>query len=275
MDSLVISLGLGTALIVVLFLLIYRFTSLKGYSTAALVVGLTMLWFIPWSVLTWDGADVLAIHLALYIIAPYGLGIITSQLEARTRAGKPRIGRLHWFPLTLIAFFGVIATVNAAMITFANNGLPQGLVGVLIPAPESGAREVHSAFPGTVARITERKEALARTYIGRLELQETFGWDVRTGWVSRPSVGTPGRFQVTLNSVEDGLISNATVRGHFMYIASESQDQYFEMQPRGNGVYVADLALDAAGRWDLLLQVEHDGRLYEREGFTIVGDPTR
>lgn len=275
MDALVISLGLGTALIVAKFWLIYRFTSLKGYSTAALVIVLTMLWFIPWSVLNWGGADVLAIHLALYIIAPYGLGIITSQLEARARDGKPRIGRLHWFPVTLVVFFGVIATVNAAMITFANNGLPQSLVGVLIPEPQSGASEVHSGFPGTVARITERKEALARTYIGRLELQETFGWTVRTGWMTRPAVGQPGRFRVEVVSADEGPLSDATVRGHFMYIASDRLDQHFEMTPLGDGVFVADLALDGPGRWDLLLQIEHGDRLYEREGYTIVGDPNR
>jgi hypothetical protein len=34
MDNLVVSLGLGVALIAALFFLIYRFTSLRGYPTA-------------------------------------------------------------------------------------------------------------------------------------------------------------------------------------------------------------------------------------------------
>ena len=75
------------------------------------------------------------------MIVPYGLGIITTQQESQ-RAKDARRGRLHWAPMIILAFFGVVATVNALLISFATHGMPSHLVGVLLPEPQSQATEV-------------------------------------------------------------------------------------------------------------------------------------
>lgn len=271
MENLVVSLGVGVALIAALFFLIYRFTRLRGYQTAALVFAITMILFIPYSVLNWVSADVFAIHLALYVIVPYGLGIITTQQESERGKGARR-GRLHWAPMTILVFFGVVATVNALMVTLATHGMPSHLVGVFLPEPQSQASEVTSGFPGTVARISERKEALATgsSYIDVMRRQQHLGWEIRQGWLSRPEVGEPAVFQVRVTDRDGAPISAAAIEGQFMRISDFNLDQPFTMRPVGGGLYQAEVTLPAPGRWDLLFRVRNGDDVFEQQASTRV-----
>lgn len=269
MENIVVTLGAGVFLVTALFFLLYRLTRLNGYQTAGLVLALTLLIFIPYSVLNWAGADVFALHFALYVIVPYGLGMITTQLEGETGA-KARVGRLHWFPVTLIVFFGIVATVNATLLTWATKGMPPGLVGVFLPEPQSRASHVTSGFPGTVARISERKEALAVPYFERIERQTALGWQVQQGWRSRPEMNQPAVFQVRLTDRDGRPLSNAVVQGDFMRVSDFRLDQRIQLAPVGQGFYEAVVILPAPGRWDLLLTIEHGGERFEQQASTRV-----
>lgn len=269
MENIVVTLGAGVFLVTALFFLLYRLTRLNGYQTAGLVLALTLLFFIPYSVLNWSGADVFALHFALYVVVPYGLGMITTQLEGETGT-KARVGRLHWFPVTLIVFFGIVATVNATLLTWAMKGMPQGLVGVFLPEPQSRASQVTSGFPGTVARITERKEALAVPYFERIERQTALGWQVQQGWRSRPEMNQPAVFQVRLTDRDGRPLSHAVVQGDFMRVSDFRLDQRIQLAPVGQGFYEAVVTLPAPGRWDLLLTIEHGGERFEQQASTRV-----
>ena len=269
MDNLVVSLGLGVALIAALFFLIYRFTRLRGYQTAGLVLAITMIVFVPLSVLTWAGADVFAIHLALYTIVPYGLGIITTQLEGE-QGTKARRGRLHWAPITLLVFFGIVATVNAILLSVATHGMPERFIGVLLPKPESAATQVTSGFPGTVARISERKEALAVPSFEQIREQRELGWQVHQGWQSRPEAGRSALFQVRVLDREGRPIPDATIEGEFMRVADFNLDQPFSMRPMGGGLYESRVTLPAAGRWDLQIRVRRGDDVFEQQASTSV-----
>ena len=269
MENLVVTLGVGVALIAALFFVIYRFTGLRGYQTAGLVFAITMIVFIPLSVLTWSGADVFAIHLALYVIVPYGLGIITTQLEGE-RGGKAKRGRLHWAPLVILVFFGIVATVNAILLSVATHGLPERFIGVLLPQPESRATEVTSGFPGTVARISERKEALAAPYFEQIREQRLLGWQVHQGWKSRPEAGKPALFQVRVLDRDGRPISDAGIEGQFLRVSDFNLDQSFAMRPVGGGLYEAEVTLPVPGRWDLLLRVHRGDDTHEQQASTRV-----
>lgn len=263
------TLGVGVALITGLFFLIYRFTSLRGYQTAGLVFAITMLVFIPFAVLNWAGADVFAIHLALYVIVPYGLGIITTQQEGES-GRKAKRGRLHWAPMTILVFFGIVATANAILLSVATHGMPDRFIGVLLPQPQSQAAEVSSGFPGTVARISERKEALATGYFDSMREQRTLGWQVDQGWKSRPEAGEPALFQVRVLDRDGQPISDAAIEGEFMRVSDFNLDQAFAMQPVGGGLYQAQVILPAAGRWDLLFRVQRGEHTHEQQASTQV-----
>lgn len=270
MSNLVISLGLGSAALALLFALIYKFTRLRAYNTAAVVVAIMLFVFIPASILTWQGADVFAIHLALYIIVPYGLGIILTQKEAEADDGQKGSFSLHWAPLVIVGFFTIIASVQAVLITLAHNGMPERFIGTLLPEPETPAERVTSAFPGTVGGIQERDEALAVHRMTRLQEQRELGWEVRQGWVETPVEGEAATFQVEVRDAEGRPISDADVRGTFMWVADERRDQAFDMQPIGEGLYQVELTLPSPGRWDLRFHVEHDGQLVEQQARTRV-----
>ncbi|WP_018871742.1 FixH family protein [Thioalkalivibrio sp. ALJ16] len=271
MSNLVISLGVGTALLAMLFMLIYRFTRLKAYSTAAVVVALMLFVFIPYSILTWQGADVFAIHLALYIIVPYGLGIVFTQKEAEAESGaKAKMGRLHWAPLVLVGFFTIVASVQAVLITLAHNGMPQQFIGSILPEPENRAERVTSGFPGTVAGMESRDQALAVHRVSELQAQRQIGWQVRQGWVERPTEGEAATLQIEVRDAAGEPINDARIAGLFMWLADERRDQGFEMQPMGEGLYQVEIALPAPGRWDLRFQVSHDGQLLEQQARTRV-----
>ncbi|WP_017942917.1 MULTISPECIES: FixH family protein [unclassified Thioalkalivibrio] len=271
MSNLVITLGIGSAALAILFALIYRFTRLKAYSTAAVVVAIMLFLFIPYSILTWQGADVFAIHLALYIIVPYGLGIVFTQKEAEAEnGGKAKMGRLHWAPLVLVGFFTIVASVQAVLITLAHNGMPQQFIGSILPEPENRAEQVTSAFPGTVAGMESRKQALAVHRVSELQAQREKGWQVRQGWVERPTEGETATLQVEVRDADGAPIDDASIRGLFMWLADERRDQGFEMQHMGDGLYQVEVALPAPGRWDLRFQIQRDGQLLEQQARTRV-----
>lgn len=271
MSNLVITLGAGTAALALLFALIYRFTRLKAYSTSAVVVAIMLFLFIPYSILAWQGADVFAIHLALYVIVPYGLGIVFTQKEAEVEnGGKAKIGRLHWAPMVLVGFFIIVASAQAILITLAQNGMPQQLIGTILPEPENRAEHVTSAFPGTVAGMESRKQALAVHRVSELQAQRDKGWQVRQGWVERPTEGETAILQVEVRDADGVPIDDATIRGMFMWLADERRDQGFEMQTMGDGLYQAEVALPAPGRWDLRFQIQRDGQLLEQQARTRV-----
>ncbi|MFO7954245.1 FixH family protein [Thioalkalivibrio sp.] len=271
MSNLVITLGAGTAALALLFALIYRFTRLKAYSTSAVVVAIMLFLFIPYSILAWQGADVFAIHLALYVIVPYGLGIVFTQKEAEVEnGGKAKIGRLHWAPMVLVGFFIIVASAQAILITLAQNGMPQQFIGTILPEPENRTQQVTSAFPGTVAGMESRKQALAVHRVSELQAQREKGWQVRQGWVERPTEGETAILQVEVRDADGVPIDDATIRGMFMWLADERRDQGFEMQTMGDGLYQAEVALPAPGRWDLRFQIQRDGQLLEQQARTRV-----
>ncbi|WP_019625145.1 FixH family protein [Thioalkalivibrio sp. ALJT] len=271
MSNLVISLGLGSMALALLFGLIYKFTGLKAYNTSALVVAIMLFVFIPASILTWQGADVFAIHLALYIIVPYGLGIIFTQKEAEaTDGGKAKLGRLHWAPMVLVGFFTIIASVQAVLITLAHNGMPQQFIGTLLPTPDNPAEKVTSGFPGTVSGIQERDQALAVHRISELQEQRELGWQVRQGWDEDPVQGETARLLVEVRDAEGRAISDAAISGAFLWVADARQDQTFDMQPVGDGLYQVEVQLPSPGRWEVRYFVEHDGHRLEQQARTRV-----
>ncbi|WP_026332811.1 FixH family protein [Thioalkalivibrio sp. ALE20] len=270
MSNLVITLGLGSAALALLFFLIYRFTRLRAYHAAAVVVAVMLFVFIPASILTWQGADVFAIHLALYVIVPYGLGIVFSQKEAEAAAGKAHVGRLHWAPMVIVGFFTIIATVQAVLITLAHNGMPDRFIGTLLPEPDAPVERVTSAFPGLVDGFEDRDQALAVHRMSELEEQASRGWEIRQGWLGEPRKGQTETLRVEVRDAEGRPLEGAEVTGTFLWLADHRKDQPFAMRERGDGFYEVDVALPEAGRWDLRFFVERDGAQVEQQANTRV-----
>jgi nitrogen fixation protein FixH len=269
-DNLILTLGAGVAIAFLAFVFIYRFTELRGYQVSLVVIVAMLCVFLPLQIVFWQGMDVFAIHLALFIITPYGLGIITAQWEA-ARGLSNRGGRwFHWAPATLVAFFLVIATVDATIISLANHGMPSGLVGRILPEPRSGAEHVTSHFPGTVANDYFRKEPLFNEHLARMAEQDERGWEVRQGWLGTPRLGRETVFQVKVVDAQGMPLDGARVEGQFARPSDERQDHTIRFQSVEPGIYQAPVTLQMPGAWEVRLRVERGEDVHEQRGITSV-----
>lgn len=259
----------GSAAITLAFVLLYRFSRLKG-KEAAVVVALAVLGiYVPLVVVFWPGPDVFAIHLAIYLVIPYLLGMVASQRDAR-RAERDRRW-FHWGPAVIVGFFLVVVTVNSIFVTLATGGMQSTVARWILPEPRYTSSEgLTSVFPGTVARDFHEKGELYNAYLAQAEQQRQRGWDVRQGWLTEPVAGQPTALQVSVHDKQGAPLSGARIGGVFLRPSDSRADQAFTMQETAPGVYRTEVRLAQPGLWDVLVQVQHEEGMHELQSRTEV-----
>lgn len=257
----------GVLASVLFFVLSMRFTPLGPRVTALLTLLLSELIYLSLAMWSWPGADVVAIHVAVFAMSAYILGIIASQYHARQAGEQQRW--FHWAPASLVIFFAVVLISDAAFIVMAQSGIGHQLTGWMFPPPRSGG-EVSSFFPGTVAHDYQEREAEYNAYVQRMQRQQHLGWQVRKGWLAEPVVGQPARFQVQILDRDARPIHGATVSGVFMRPSNSHLDNPFTMRETAAGIYQVEVTLGEPGRWDLKLDIESGEDIYQLKGFTTV-----
>lgn len=270
MTDILFSLLGGVIGIAVGFVLLYRFSRLDGKMVAVvaalLVIGITM----PVMIVKWPGADVFAIHIAVYLVTVYVLGIISSQRDAQRDSGGN--GRwFHWGPAAIVIFFMVVIAVNSFYILLAQKGVDNEVTRWLLPEPRSGG-EVRSQFPGTVARDFRKHQGEFNQFQTRIQEQQARNWQVQKGWLGEARAAAPARFKLRVTDRDGTPIQDAQVSGVFLRPGDSQLDQSFAMQALSGepGSYLAELVLPEAGRWELLLQVRQGDNLHEIKATTRV-----
>lgn len=263
--ELLLSLPIGLAAQVLVFFILWRGLRMAAQA-AALIVGLLALAvYIPYAIIVWPGADVLALHSAVFLVTAYALGLITGYREAQANAGG-----FHWAPTLIIAFFVVLILFNAVLVVVATRGLPEPLVRLLLPA--TGERSVSSAFPGVVANDFQKKEALYNAYLEQVRAQQARGWVVRKGWVGEVHAGTPALFQVAVNDREGAALQGAEVRGTFLRAADTRLDQSLTLTEITPGVYQGEITLPVHGAWELMLDIRRGDDRHQVRATTAVAE---
>lgn len=270
MTDILFSLLGGVIAIAVGFVLLYRFSRLDGKMVAVvaalLVIGITM----PVMIVKWPGADVFAIHIAVYLVTVYVLGIISSQRDAqRDSDGNGRW--FHWGPAAIVIFFMVVIAVNSFYILLAQKGVDNEITRWLLPEPRSGG-EVRSQFPGTVARDFRKHQDEFNQFQQRIQEQQARNWHVQKGWLGEARAADPARFKLRVTDKDGTPIQDAQVSGVFLRPGDSQLDQSFVMQALSGepGSYLVELVLPEAGRWELLLQVRQGDNLHEIKATTRV-----
>jgi len=266
MTDLLVSLLGGIALIAVVFLLVHRFSRLSGKGSALLLGLLVTAIYVPLSIWRWPGADVFAIHIAIYLVTVYVLGIISSQREAAVAEGRRGF---HWAPALIIAFFVVVIAVDSVFIMLAQRGVDAEVTEWLFPRPRAGGK-VSSHFPGTVSRDYREKDADFNTRLERLAKQEARQWQVRKGWVGRAVSGQPAVFRIRVRDRHGRPVQADQITGKFMRPGNVEQDIAFEMQAVGAGEYAVRVIMPEPGRWNLFLQIRQGEVLHEISAHTTV-----
>lgn len=182
MTSLVYTLLGGVLVIILLFMLALKILRVDPKALAGLMALLVLGIFVPVSIIFWPGADVFAVHLAVYMVTVYALGIIFSQRAINQQAGGHWF---HWGPAAIIGFFMFIVAVDAILIVVAQKGLHMDVALKFLPQPRSGSK-VSSFFPGTVSHDFREKEELFNRYIEQRKQQQERDWQVRLAGMKNP-----------------------------------------------------------------------------------------
>ena len=255
-----------------LFFLIYRFTRLRGKQVTLLVIALSLAAYVPFGIIFWESLDQFAYRVAFFVTFPYLFGIVTSPWEAAEERGEQRDGSFfHWAPMTMFFFFIAIASVDAIIISLADKGMSGEFAAKFLPPPRSQAKVV-SYFPGNVSHDFQEKEALFNAHMAQLERQKRLGWKIRKGWLGKPVAGQPSRFKLVIEGPDGKRVTGATIEGQFLRPGNHRLDTSFTMAEDSEDGYVADLALPAPGRWNVVIVIRRGDDRYELKGSTSVNE---
>lgn len=271
MTSLTASLGAGILVLIIAFLLLYRFTPMNGKQSSMVASMVAIISYLPFAMHRWPGADVVTIHIAIYGVLAYVLGIIMSSRDERLRRGEAQSGKwFHWGPALIVMFFMVIIATDTVFVTLAINGLPKGIERDLLPAALA-AKAPNTEFPGLVHDHYWQKETAFNAFLERVAVQRQRGWHVRKGWLTdEPRAGRPAVFQLAVTDRDGKPITGASVHGLFLRPSDSRFDHPFTMSEVGGGFYRVSLVLPKPGMWDVELKVRKGKATYEMRASTSI-----
>lgn len=268
--NLLSTLAIGLVLIALLFFGLHRGLRLGARQAAVILAILTFGMYLPYTLLHWEGADVLAIHLAVYLIAIFILGVLGHQREQKI----PVEGRsFRWGPGMIIGFFAVIIAMDSMFVTVATNGLNGSIAGLILPKPHH-AESVSSNFPGVISHDFQQKEALYNEYLKQVELQKQRGWQVHYGWVGTAIAGQATPFQVTARDKEGLPITAADAEVRFLRPSDKREDFTFKLAEAEPGVYRQDVTPPRLGLWQVVITLQRGKDTHEIRASTDVAAPS-
>lgn len=270
MENILYTLLGGVFFIALTFILLYRVSNMSGKMVAVVMAFAVIATYVPISIFVWPGADVFAIHLALYLVGVYVLGIVTSQRDARRQSGKEGFG-FHWAPASIALFFVVLIIMDSFFIMFATQGMSTRVANWLLPAPMSGGK-ISSNFPGTVSHDYHQKQNQYNDYLKRFEAQKLHNWTIRKGWLEEAVVNKPAIFRVEITTNKNEIVKQATISGTFLRPADSKLDVTFTMQEVEPGIYQQSIILPQPGNWDLILKMNKNNNEYELRAKTFINE---
>ena len=271
MTDLLVTLMGGILLISSVFLLIYKFTRFAGKQTAVITALLVIAVYMPIVIIRWPGADVFAIHFALYLVTVYILGIVTSQRDARRRETEGPLGWFHWAPAAIVIFFMVVVSVNSIFIFLAQKGVDREVANWLLPKPTSGGK-VSSYFPGTVVQDFVDKDGTLNKYQQKIKTQLQRDWRIQKGFVGEARSGQRAVFKLRAFDNANHPVSGAKVIGKFMRPGNSKLDIGFQMHELDDakGNYVIEVVFPEPGNWHLSLRIERGDEQHDINARTTV-----
>ena len=259
---------LGISIIVILYLLLYRFSPLNTKMSAFVVVLLSMVIYFPYALHFWPGLDVLVLNVTAFAMTSYILGIMFTYRVASQQAGGS--GKwFHWAPALIVGFFVTLLIVDGIFVSVSMKGIPDELEKVMMH--EKNGQGMNTVFPGVVSDNNYKKESRYNQYLRNEEAFMKAGWKIRKGWLNKtPKAGEEGTFQIIMNDRDGKQITGARLFGRFMRPSDSRKDVLFNMQEVTPGVFQAKVRLPSPGAWMLSLQIEKDTLKYNMRASTTL-----
>lgn len=272
MPGLLTSLGTGTAIAIISFLLFYnalKWNAKKsGFLSAAVVLGL----YIPYAIIFWPGGDVFSIHLAIFGVVPYMLGMISHYRE-QALDSEQRKKWFHWIPALFFAFFLVVVVVNMTLVTLSTSGMSSEMLQWLLPK-QKGA-ELTSQFPGVISHDYQEKESLYNEYLARLEKQKKRGWQIKQGWLVSPEQNKPAIFQLEARDKNGQILTGLKASLQFLRPSNYKYDKSLVMQEVLDGIYQQNVSFELPGNWDVVILLTRGDDVHEIRGDIFVKETAK
>ncbi len=259
--NLLISLPIGITLIVVVYLVALRMTNINRYVLAGVFAVMIVAIYSFIAAVSWPGADVYAMHLAIYLLALYATTIISSQ--------KSQSKKLHWALKAIFSFFAVVLIVNSVFVYLAQTGMNSGLAKWFLPEPKSKA-SVQSVFPGVVSHDFREKGNQFNTYQEQRLNQDSLGWVVKLGWQDAALMGKSNTFKLKVTQKNGMPLRNAIITVKFLYPANLKYDQTHFLTESESGLYHVNMQLMQSGNWDVIVNIKHADGQYELRSKTTL-----
>ncbi|MDH5394262.1 MAG: FixH family protein [Gammaproteobacteria bacterium] len=269
MPDLLTSLGIGVVAAIAGFIIFYKFirfsAAKSGFLSAALVLGV----YITLAIIFWPGGDVFAIHLAIFAVVPYMMGMISHYRE-QALDSEQRKKWFHWIPALFFAFFFVVVVVNMTLVSLSTKGMSPQMLQWLLPKQNGG--QYTSQFPGVISHDYQEKEALYNEYLKNLERQKQRGWKIKQGWLVSPEQNKPAIFQIEARDKNGHIISGLNISLKFLRPSNFHHDKTFTMQEVLDGIYQQSIVFEWPGNWDVVIMMTKDGEVHEIRGDSFVKD---
>lgn len=243
----------GGALAIVLLYWLLGFTPLPRYWRVVLPTGLAFAAYIAYALIVWPGLDVLAMHVAVYVIT----GALLAVGGAK-RGQAPR--KLQLIPALFIGFFALLFVLYAGFIYLASHGLPDGVARRVLP--RGGEGQTNTAFPGVVPHDADAAKGIS-AHLKQQYRQSRLGWQVEVQGLRELKRGTPG--QVSVRALDRGgaPLANARATIALLRPARETPVKLIDATLHEPGQFTAQVAIDEPGEWVIALRVTQAHEVFE------------
>jgi nitrogen fixation protein FixH len=205
----------------------------------------------------WPGLDVVAIHISVFLAAGLVLYAVT-QLRSRS------VGRMHWAPKLLIAFFMGLVVINGTLLYIATKGLPDPIARWWLG---SDGTAVYSGFSGVVAHGQGAAKAIS-SELSEAHRESELGWQVEV-------VGLDGSdaervIQVRVKDRTGLPVDRIEAELRLLRPGATTAEMALPLGTLDSGVYGGVLNLPASGRWVAELRLQRDRTLRYRRAWELV-----
>ncbi len=241
------SLGGGTVFIFVLFFTLFLGAKWEGQKAAIISMLVVCLLYFPLAVLYWLSLDIFAIHIALFAMTNYGLGVLTSIKsnsvpleEGKIEEGQTTDAWFHIGSAVIISFFLLLTIVDSNTISTAKNN--------------QSNLKIQNFYK------TASQENL---YQQQLKKQNKQGWKITGGWQRPPVLNQRELFIIHAENKLAKAIIGADVRLDLFSAKDTSKDRHITLKESSAGVYSQNIILPVDGKWTMLITVHKDDNLHE------------
>lgn len=236
----------GLAAVVVLYIIGGAIRSLPPILRAVLAGLIPLLAYFLLTVGRWPGLDVVAMHISVFLAAALVLFAVT-QLRRRS------VGRMHWAPKLLTAFFLGLVVINGALLYISSNGLPEPLARWWLG---SKGTAVYSGFSGVVAHDQGAAKAVS-SELSQAQRESELGWQVELSGLDSDS---PARAIEVRVKDRSGLpVDRIEAELRLLRPGAAQAALTLPLAALDAGVYGGVLRLPAGGRWLVELRLHRDG----------------